>query len=163
MSALTLKLFGSGLLTLCGALVGWRGAASLRERAGRMRAISAALGVLSGELTALRTPLPQIFARLRGEPFFALLDAGFGTAPTETLWRRAASEMDLAESPAAALASLGAVVGRYDAARQAAEIAAVRAVLDESARSAERELAVRGRRLPGLGAALGAMAAALLF
>ena len=163
MTALTLKLFGGGLLVLAGTLLGGSGARALREEADALRRLSAALGIFESELTALRTPLPEIFAKLKDEKFFALLWAGFGGEPTETLWRRAAETLGLERECTLALKSLGAVVGRYDAPRQAAEIAAVRLRLDARAEDVQRELNERGRRLPGLGAALGAMAAVLLF
>ncbi len=163
MSVPTLRLLGGGLLVLSGALFGYGGTSALRERARALRALSAALGLLESELILRRTPLPEIFERLRGERFFALFAAGFGAEPTERLWRRAAAALELDDAATRARAGLGAVIGRYDAARQAAEIAAVRARLTEQAAEAERELAARGRRLPGLGAALGAMAAILLF
>ena len=163
MTALTLKLFGGGLLVLAGTLLGGSGARALREEADALRRLSAALGIFESELTALRTPLPEIFAKLKDEKFFALLWAGFGGEPTETLWRRASETLGLERECTLALASLGAVVGRYDAPRQAAEIAAVRLRLDARAEDVQRELNERGRRLPGLGAALGAMAAVLLF
>ena len=163
MSALTLRLLGGGLLVLAGALLGGSGAAALRTEARTLRSISAALGIFESELTALLTPLPDIFQKLRGERFFELLSAGFGTEPTERLWRRAAETLDIDAECVRALADLGAVIGRYDAARQAAEISAVRSRLDARAAQLAEEIAGRGRRLPGLGAALGAMAAVLLF
>ena len=163
MSALTLKMLGSCLLVLGGMLLGCSGVHALRSEAKRLRSLSAALGVFAGELTALAAPLPDIFAKLCAVPFFAVLSAGFGTEPTGQLWRRAAAALGLDDECTAALASLGAVVGRYDAARQAGEIAAVRQRLDERAAELELQVSERGRRLPGLGAALGAMAAVLLF
>ena len=163
MSVLTLKLLGSGLLVLAGTLLGGSGAGALREEGKRLHSLSASLGILESELTALRTPLPDIFEKLREEPFFAMLSAGFGGEPTEQLWRRAAEALELERECVQALAALGTVMGRYDAVRQASEIAAVRARLDARAESVQRELSERGRHLPGLGAALGAMAAVLLF
>ena len=157
------RMLGGALLVLSGMLLGLRGAGELRMEACALRRLSAALGMLSGELTTRQTPLPDVFQKLRSEKFFALLDAGFGLEPTERLWRRAAEALELESGCAAALADLGAVIGRYDAARQAVEISAVRTRLEERADAVERELASRGRRLPGLGAALGAMAAVLLF
>ena len=163
MNPLMLKLLGGGLLVISGTLLGSSGAAELREEVRVLRSLSAALGIFANELTALCAPLPDIFAKLRNERFFALLDAGFGTEPTEQLWHRAAEAMEMQPECTRALANLGAVIGRYDAQRQAAEIAAVRDVLNTRADSTQRELTERGRRLPGLGAALGAMAAVLLF
>ena len=81
----------------------------------------------------------------------------------ETLWTRAADTLELEEQERKALSSLGAVVGRYDAQRQAAEIALVRARLDRAAERYERELAGRAKSYAGLGACLGAMLGVLLF
>jgi len=163
MSALTLKILGSCLLVLGGALLSCSGVRARRCEVKTLRALSAALGIFEGELAALAAPLPDIFAKLRSTPFFAMLSAGFGTEPTEQLWRRAAGTLGLDDDCAAALADLGAVVGRYDALRQAGEIAAVRHRLNDRAAVIERQISERGRRLPGLGAAIGAMAAVLLF
>lgn len=158
-----MKLLGGGLLALAGALLGGSKTAELRAELRELRSLSASLGIFESELTALQTPLPEIFEKLKSERLFLLLSAGFGGEPTERLWRRAAETLEIDAECRRALSALGAVVGRYDAPRQAAEIAAVRARLNERAAVLEAEIAGRGRRLPGLGAALGAMAAALLF
>ena len=163
MTALTMKLLGGGFLILAGTLLGGSGTAAMRRELRETRSLSASLGIMESELTALQTPLPEIFEKLKSERFFSLLSAGFGTEPTERLWRRAAAELELDAACETALAELGAVIGRYDAFRQAAEIAAVRTRLNERTAALEAEIAGRGKRLPGLGAALGAMAAALLF
>ena len=89
--------------------------------------------------------------------------AGFGMQPLERLWRRAAAAQELAEGEREALAALGAVLGRCGAERQCAEIGLVRRRLSDAAAALERELALRGRRYDGLGAALGAIVAAVLF
>ena len=158
-----LKIFGACLLTLGGMLLGCGGVSTLRGELKRLRGLSSALGIMEGELAVLASPLPDVFAKLRAEPFFAMLSAGFGTVPTEQLWRRAAAALDLDGQCSAALADLGTVIGRYDAARQAGEIAAVRQRLDARAAALECEISERWRRLPGLGAAIGAMVAVLLF
>ena len=158
-----LKLAGAALLIAAGWLLGRRGTDTLRRRAALLRAIGVSLGVMADELTALGTPLPSIFERLRGRPFFELLYAGFGGEPLPKLWRRAAEAQGLDAKDTEALASLGAVVGRYDASRQAAEIALVRRSLDDSAAAVERELAGRAKSYAGLGAACGAILAVILF
>ena len=163
MSAAALKMLGSALLALAGALLGGRMLDAQRELRRALLSLSDALGRLSGELTERQTPLPEAFAMLTDEPFFALLSASFGTEPTEALWRRAAQSLPLPEECRTALASLGGVAGRYGAAQQAAEIARVRRVLTERAAALQSEIDARSRRLPGLGAAVGAMLAVLLF
>ena len=163
MTAAELKLAGAVLLTAAGWLLGWRRTDALRRRAALLRAVSVSLGVMADELTALSTPLPLIFERLRDRPFFNLLCAGFGGEPLPELWRRAAEAQGFDEKDAGTLAALGAVVGRYDAPRQAAEIALVRRSLDGSAAALERELTGRAGSYAGLGAACGAILAVMLF
>jgi len=162
-TALMLKLAGGGLLVISGALLGGERTAELRRTLRATRRLSEALGILASELTALQTPLPAAFMKLREEPFFALLSAGFGTESMAQLWHRAAAEAISDEACRLAVDSLGEIIGRYDAARQAGEIAAVRARLEARAAQMEENLAGRERHAPGLGAALGAILAALLF
>ena len=163
MTAEAVKLLGALLLTAAGALLGWDRTREKKQRAALLRELSASLGLMADELSLLRTPLPSVFEKLRGSPFFQLLHAGFGSEALETLWTRAAASLDLGEAERASLSSLGAVVGRYDAPRQTAEIALVRARLDRAAEDCERELAGRARSYAGLGACLGAMLSVILF
>ena len=163
MTAEAAKILGALLLTAAGALLGWDRTREWKRRAALLRKLSGALGEMAEELTLLRTPLPRLFEKLRDRPFFRLLHAGFGTQPLETLWTRAARSLDLGEGETEALASLGTVVGRCGAERQAAEIALVRARLDRAAEAAEREISGRAKSYPDLGACLGAMLGVLLF
>ena len=163
MTPAALRLLGGGLLALGGALLGREKRLELTCRARCLRGLAAALGRAEGELETLRSPLEEIFAHVSDVPFFALLSAGFGREPLERLWRRAAAAQELAEGEREALAALGAVLGRCGAERQCAEIGLVRRRLSDAAAALERELALRGRRYDGLGAALGAIVAAVLF
>lgn len=163
MTAAGLKLLGGLLLAAAGGLLGWQQCAEKHRTARLLRALAADLGVMAAELTVRRALLPQIFERLRDRPFFELLSAAFGTEPMDALWARAARSLPLPEGDREALASLSAAVGRYDAARQAAEIEAVRLRLAADAEELERFVAARGRSFAGLGASLGAMAAVILF
>ena len=157
-----LRLLGGGLLVLAGALLGLERLAVQRGRLACRRETAAALGLLAAELETLRSPLGELFARRVDCPLFRLVSAGFGGEPLETLWARAAAAQPLNGEEQAALASLGAVLGRSAAPRQAAEIALVRRRLDDAADALEREIALRARRFPLLGAALGAIAAVML-
>ena len=157
------RLLGGALLVAAGALFGCGRACALKRRLALLRELDAGLGLLAEELTALRAPLPQIFARERDRPFFSLLYAGFGMEPTERLWRRAAEALDIGEADRAAIASLADVAGRYEAERQAAEIGRVRRRLETSAAALETELQGRARTFVGLGASFGAILAVLLF
>lgn len=163
MNAFTIRLLGVALLTAAGALAGYGRTAALNRRLALLREVSDGLGRMADELTVLRSPLPVIFERLRDLPFFRLLNAGFGLEPTDALWRRAAETLELDRGSRQALSSLGTVVGRYDAERQAAELSLVRARLDEQARAMETELNGRAKNFTGLGAALGAILAVVLF
>lgn len=162
MTELTVKLLGAALLTGAGALLGWNRTRDLRRRLALLRELSGGLGLLSDELTALRTPLPSILEALRDRPFFELLRASFGTAPLPELWTRAAHTLELDRADRETLAALGAVVGRYDAEQQAAEIAAVRRRLDERGLALEAEIAGRAKNYTALGASFGAIAAVML-
>ena len=163
MTAQALRLLGGALLALSGALLGREKRRALEQRARRTRELAAALGRLAAELETLQSPLEEIFSRASDEPMFRLVAAGFGTEPLERLWRRASEVQGLGAPERDCLARLGGVLGRCEAPRQCAEIALVRARLSEAADALERELDARGRRYDGLGAALGAMVAALLF
>ena len=163
MTALTLRLLGSALLVAAGAMLGHGKLAEMERRARCLRELCAALGRMEGEIDALQSPLRDVFSRLTDCMFFRLVSAGFGAEPLEKLWRRAAETLPLSEAERETLGNLGGVLGRCDAQRQAGEIGLVRRRLAESADALEREIAARGRRFAGLGAAFGAMLAAVLF
>lgn len=163
MTALALRLLGGGLLVLGGALSGRMRCAELERRRRCLLDLADALGRLQGELEALQSPLGELFARLSDIPFFRLVSAGFGDGPLEALWRRAAEAQPLSAEERSALAALGPVLGRCGVQRQCAEIGLARRRLSEAAAAAEREITERARRFPLLGAALGAIAAAVLF
>lgn len=163
MTALTLRLLGAGLLALAGGLLGYEKKAELKRRRACLRQLCSALGRMESELVTLQTPLPQLLARLEDCPFFLLVSAGFGGEPLERLWRRAAEVQPLSPADRQLLGELGALIGRCDAQRQGAELALVRRQLQEHGEALEREIADRGRHFAGLGAALGAMLAAILF
>ncbi len=163
MTALGARFVGGALLVLAGALLGQQKLTEAKRRLACLRALAAALGRLEGELETLQSPLDTLFAHLADCPFFALVSVGFGTAPLETLWRRAAQAQPIGKEEQAVLAALGGVLGRTGAQRQAGEIALARRRLTQAADALEREIAVRARRFPPLGAALGAILAAVLF
>ncbi len=163
MTGIALRMAGAALLALAGALLGGEKQRELRAQKRGLEQLSAALGRMAAELTALRTPLPQLFMKLEDCPFFLLVSAGFGGEALERLWRRAAEVQNIPKKDRETLAGLGAVVGRYEAERQAAELDLARQTLAESAAALEREISARARHYAGLGAALGGMLAVLLF
>jgi len=162
-TALALRLAGSGLLIAAGALLGWGREREMQRRLQCLRAVCDGLGRLAAELETLQSPLPAALGRLSDLPFFRLVAAGFGTEPFAKLWQRAAETLPLSQEERRALAAPGAVLGRCDAARGSAELSLTRRELTERADALEREIAARGRRFAGLGAALGAIVAAVLF
>ncbi len=164
MTALMLaRLTGAALLTLAGAGLGWSCLECKKQHLALLRALDTGLGLMAEELCALHTPLPQLFSSLGDRPFFDLLSAGFGSGPVEALWCRAAEAMPLSSEEQLILKSVAPVIGRYDAQRQAAALSLACRRLRARADEAASELKGRARSFPGLGAALGAMAAALLF
>lgn len=162
MSMQWLRLLGAGLLTAAGGMLGYAKKAELQRQKSALEQLCRALGRMACALTELQTPMPQLLKQLEDCPFFLLLSAGFGTQPLETLWRRAAAVQPIPEPERRALAELGSVVGRCGARQQAAEMQLLRQRLAAGAEKAGQELARRGCRYAGLGAALGAMAAVLL-
>ena len=163
MTALALRLAGSGLLIAAGALLGWGREREMQRRLQCLRALCDGLGRLSAELETLQSPLPAALGHLADLPFFRLAAAGVGTEPFARLWQRAAETLPISDAERRALCAPGAVLGRCDAARGSAELALARKELTARADALEREIAGRGRRFAALGAALGAIAAAVLF
>ena len=163
MTSLTLRLLGSALLIAAGTLLGWGRLTEMQRRAECLREICDGLGRMATELETLQSPLRELLNHLTDLRFFRLVSAGLGGEPFETLWRRAAAAMPLTQEERDALCAPGAVLGRCDAMRACAELALARASLTARADALEREIALRGRRFAGLGAALGAIVAAVLF
>lgn len=162
MTVTAIRFLGGGLLALAGALAGYEKHAELRRQRQCLEQLCAALGRMESELNALRTPMPQLLAKLEDCRFFLLISAGFGAEPLERLWMRASEAQPIPKQDRKLLSTLGGVIGRYDAECQAGEIAMVRQRLAESAERIRQEMQQRSRRYAGLGAALGAMLAVLL-
>lgn len=163
MTETAIRLLGGVLLALAGALLGHGKKTELLRQKRCLEQLSSALSRMENELAELQTPMPQLLAHLEDCRFFLLVSAGFGGEPLERLWQRAADCQPIPQKDRETLGRLGSVVGRYDAARQTAEITLARKELSESAAALERELTERGRHFAGLGAALGAMLAVILF
>ena len=163
MTALTLRLLGSALLIAAGTLLGSGRLAGMKRRLRCLRALCEGLGRMAAELETLQSPLGELLAHLRDLPFFELVAAGFGGEPFAKLWRRAAETLPISAEERAVLAAPGALLGRCDARRACAELTLARKSLSARADALEREIEARGRRFAGLGAALGAIVAAILF
>ena len=163
MTGLYLRLAGSALLIAAGTLLGWGRLSEMQRRARCLRELCEGLGRMETELETLQSPLRELLSHLTDLRFFRLVAAGFGGEPFEALWRRAAAAMPLSPEERTALAAPGAVLGRCDAPRACAELALARTALSARCDALEREIASRGKRFAGLGAALGAIVAAVLF
>ena len=157
MNVLYLRLCGALLVTAAGGLGGHAVFAARKKRAALLRELSAGLGLLADELELTAAPLDEVFERLRERPFFDQLSKDFDGASLARSWRRAAMAQSVDVESINALAGLGEIVGRCGAERQVKELELVRRRLDEAASALERDLAIQGRTLTGLGAALGAL------
>ena len=163
MSADMLRALGGGLLILAGALAGLERLSAQRRRLACLRTLADALGRLAVELETLQSPLREALSRLTDCPLTASVYHGFGSESFETLWSRAAEAQPLSAEERRAVAALGGVLGRCSAERQTAELSLARRRLTDMADALEREIDARSRRFPLLGAALGAIAAVMLF
>lgn len=162
MNLLYLRLCGALLVTAAGGLGGHAIYAARKRRVSLLRELAAGLGRLADELELTAAPLDEIFERLRERPFFDQLSKDFDGATLARSWRRAAMAQPLDTGSKTALSGLAETVGRCGAGRQVKELELVRRRLDEAASALERDLAIQGRTLTGLGAALGALLTLIL-
>ncbi len=115
----------------------------------------------------LRTPLPELFARLAGRAgpelrgFFAALSEPDGR-PVSGKWGECVDALPLLPEDRETLRSLSLSLGRYDAGSQCAQIELVRTQLERLAQEARCERDGRAKTYLGLGLSLGAMAAVIL-
>ena len=162
MSGFGLRLLGALCLSLGGFFTGREALLRARSRLRLACGLAADLRGMAEEIEAFCRPLPELLERLRDRPFFELLWAGFGSEPFPRLWRKAAASLELPPALQETLCAPAEALGRYDAARQAAELRLCAERLDRRAAEMERELSSRQRLLPGLGAALGALLGVVL-
>lgn len=161
------RLWGALLLVISGAALGSERSARVRRRVRVLSALGAALGVMGEEISMLRTPLPELFARLAGRcapelrGFFGALSEAEGP-PLSDRWGECVDALPLSPEERGTLRALGLSLGRYDAAAQCAQIGLVRAQVERLAQEARLERDGRGRTYLGLGLSLGAMAAVIL-
>lgn len=158
-----LRALGGALLILAGALAGFERLSVQRRRLACLRSLADALGRLAVEIETLQSPLEEALSHLTDCPLTEGVYQSFGTAPFEALWTRAADAQPISAEERRAVAALGGVLGRCSAERQTAELSLARRRLTDMADALEREIAARSRRFPLLGAALGAIAAVMLF
>lgn len=168
-----LKLLGALLLTGGGLALGLGAVGTLDARAKGLTALTAALGLLEGELSFRLPAMPQLFASLARrapEPagaFFAACARGMdtlGERPFEEIWAGAAAEtpMGLAAEDREILLELGSVLGRYGAEDQRRAVEGARARLEANAQRVRAERRRQGRAYGTMGLALGAFLTILL-
>lgn len=161
------KLVGALLLTAAGALLGFERSARVKRRVSLLTALCAALGVMAEEISMLRTPLPELFARLAGRgpeetrSFFTSLCTDGGEMLSGR-WSACVNALPLGAEEREALHALGMSLGRYDARSQCAQIEYVLSQLRREAERARCERDGKAGTYLGLGLSLGAMAAVIL-
>lgn len=126
-----MKLLGAAMLIIASGTFGYMLVLGEKRRQALVRAMTAALEILRGEISARLTPLPDCFRLLASsgpEPcrgFFtnllASLDA-LGETEFARLWDACLAVEDLPPGAAGALSELGRTLGRYSAAEQRSAI-----------------------------------------
>ena len=169
-----LKLAGALLLMTGAACLGFGAAAQLKARVNCLMAFTAALEQMERELGFRLTPMPELMSKLShtaaapADLFFARCReemAQLGMRTFGELWRTALNdEPELLLEPAERqiLASLGDVLGRYDADGQRQALATAIAELGECLRQARQERDRLGRVYATLGLGAGAMLVIIL-
>ena len=163
------KLAGAVLMTAGGAWLGMAFSRGMYRSARAVEDMSAALGVMSSEISLLGTPLPDIFERLaRDGPeaareFFLGLCSEAYADGFPAAWCAQIPRLMLPKEAEETLRRLSLTLGRYGADRQCAELGAARLELSGCAQRLRESARVRRRVCPGLGASCAAITAVLLF
>lgn len=163
-----LKIAAGGLLVICGALLGRGRLTELKSRLALMLAVDDALALMAGEIVLCARPLPEAFESLsvRGpegtREFFRALSRGCAEKTAAEVWAECCGGLDIGEGARAALMTLGAVLGCYEAQRQGAEIERVRLGIRTEAEGLRQLISSKGKSWPALGACFAGMAAMLL-
>ncbi len=168
-----LRWFCAAVVVLCSALLSMNGVLRSRERLEGLRALTEALGMLRGELTSLRSPLPDLLrllaGRCRGPAVQVFLETERNLVkrelPVSAAWERAVGELDpllLRPEERQALLALGHVLGRSGAAEQAEAIRGAEERLRLFTELEEKECMKRSRVRAAVGTGAGVMLAILL-
>lgn len=167
-----IRLIGAALVAAGAAWLGIQAAGELRRRALAVRQAAGGLVLLEGELELGAPPLSRLMARgaaRSGGPVKELFqDCLQGLERLEqeefsALWHRLAEDCtQLHPEARAILASLGDILGRYDAQRQREAISAARRRLEELAGRLEEDSRRQGRVYQTLGLSGGAFLVILL-
>ena len=166
------RLLGAVLVAAGAGWWGFQAAEGLRRRARALRQMAAGLALLEGGLELNAPPLPGLMARgsARSEgparELFQNCLQGLDQLDREDfshLWRRLAGRLsELGGEGQAILLPLGAVLGRYEGARQRESLAAARRQLEALAGRMEEDCRRQGRVYQVLGLSGGAFLVILL-
>lgn len=159
-----LKIIGAGLLALAGLMAGLGKNMETRKRLCLLEDMDSALAFMAAEIEFRGRPLSEIFETLaRDGPkttrgFFGM--AAIDVLRLQELWPAAVEQ--IFGDDGQALAGLGAVLGRFEGERQAAEIDLARQRLKNAAEKVRREIGEKGKIYPTLGLCAGAVAGILV-
>ena len=159
-----LKILGAGLLALAGLMAGMGKTAEARKGLRLLEDMDFALAFMAAEIEFRGRPLEEIFEALAQDgpksvrTFFAM--AALDVLGLQELWPVAVRQV-FGEN-GQALAGLGAVLGRFDGDRQAAEIDLARQRLKRAAEQMRAEMGEKAKNYPALGLCAGAVAGILV-
>ncbi len=167
------RLIGAMFLVSGCAGVGWLRKRAMVEKVRALEDMIAALDRLRSELNTRCTPLAELAAVLSREGprdargVFASVAEGLRDADGESfsaLWERSLQHCPaLGGEGTAALARLGAILGRYSVGEQTAAIDRCIAYLEQELGEAREKLRRDGTLAPALGTAAGLVGSVLLF
>ena len=168
-----LRWFCAAVVVLCSALLSMNEVLRSRERLDGLHALTEALGMLRGELTSLRAPLPELLhlmaGRCRGPAVLVFQETEKNVTkrelPVSAAWERAVGELEptlLRPEERQALLALGRVLGRTGSAEQAEAIRSAEERLRLFTELEEKECVKRGRVRAAVGTGAGVMLAILL-
>ncbi len=165
-----MKAAGALMVIMSCSAFGLNMARNLRRRVEFLRSLVHALTILRNELCASLLPVPQVIGMLSREggeagEFFGCCLKRFGDGDFKTAWSSAAlggAAWGMVDEECRELASLGDVIGRYDAEKQRELIDRVREYFDERARLAEEDRRRQYKLRTAMGVGSGLMIAMLM-
>ena len=163
-----LRLVGAAMLLTASATLGFSAAGALNARVHELESLILSLKTMEWELSDRLTPLPELLRRVTTctngtvKELYLLCISGLERrreVPFLRIWREAIQcvPFHLEEQELAQLESLGAVLGRYDAASQCAALRESRVKLNELLKSAREQKEKLGRVYSTMGLASGAL------
>lgn len=169
-----LRFLGAALIVAACTGLGLEKAGRLRARTAALTAVLTVLTLLRGEIAERRTPMPEIAERLAREApepcrgWFRRLEEDMGRLEDggfAGVWRRSLEEttsLPLGKAERESLCLLGLSLGRFDAPEQAAAIDRCIRETEEFRRQAAETAQAQGRLFAGLGIAGGLLLAIVL-